>query len=121
MQRTADAAPPVIEPPAPTTTPAAEPAVTAPVNAAPRAGSHAVQAGAFSDLARAESLRAVLADHFAEARVALSNGRTPRLWRVVVGHEMTREQAVELAIRVRRETGTAIVVLEPGSTPVPNN
>jgi cell division protein FtsN len=80
-----------------------------------------VQAGAFSDPARAESLRAVLADLFAEARVAPSNGRTPPLWRVIVGREMTREQAAQLAIRVRREAGTAIVVPEPESTPAPKN
>lgn len=117
----ADAAPPVFEPPVTTTTPAAEPAVTAPANTARRAGSYAVQAGAFSDPARAESLRAALQNLFTDIRVALSNGRTPPLWRVIVGHEMTREQAAELAIRVRREAGTAIVVPEPGSTPVPNN
>jgi hypothetical protein len=34
---------------------------------------------------------------------------------VIVGREMTREQAGDLAIRVRRETGTAIVVPEPES------
>jgi cell division protein FtsN len=72
-----------------------------------------VQAGAFSDPARAESLRAVLATLFVEARIAPSNGRTPPLWRVIVGREMTRELAAELAVRVRREAGTAIVVLDP--------
>jgi hypothetical protein len=36
---------------------------------------------------------------------------------VIVGREMTREQAAELAIRVRREAGTAIVVPEPESSP----
>ena len=80
-----------------------------------------MQAGAFSDPARAASLRAVLADLFAEARVVSSNGRTPPLWRVIVGREMTREQAAELAVRVRRETSNAIVVPEPGSAPTPNN
>jgi len=83
----------------------------------PPAASYAVQAGAFSDSGRAESLRAVLADLFGEARVAPSSGRTPPLWRVIVGREMTREQAAELAIRVRREAGTAIVVPEPESSP----
>jgi rare lipoprotein A len=112
----ADAAPLVT-----TTTPVAEPAITAPVTTAPPAGSYAVQAGAFSDPARAESLRAALQNLFAEARVAPSNGRTPPLWRVIVGHEMTREQAAELAIRVRHEAGTAIVVLEPAPVPAPNN
>jgi hypothetical protein len=38
---------------------------------------------------------------------------------VIVGHEMTREQAAELAIRVRREAGTAILVPEPQPVPAP--
>jgi rare lipoprotein A len=95
----------------------AQPPGTSPPVTAPPAGNYAVQAGAFSDPARAESLRAVLADHFAEARVAPSNGRTPPLWRVIVGRDMTHEQAAELAIRIRREAGTAIVVLEPVLAP----
>jgi rare lipoprotein A len=98
------------------TTLATEPTITA-----PPAPGYAVQAGAFSDPARAASLRAVLADHFVEARVAPSNGRTPPLWRVIVGRDMTREQAAELAIRVRGEAGTAIVVPEPEPRAVPNN
>ena len=109
-------APAVTEPPVTTTTPAAEPAATVPPTV-----SYAVQAGAFSDPARAVSLRATLQDLFAEARVAPSNGRTPPLWRVIVGRAMTREQANELAIRVRRQAGTAIVVPELESAPVPNN
>ena len=125
-------APPAVIAPAPTEPPVTVPPVTttplsaAPFNApavdtsfatAPRVPGYAVQAGAFSDPARAEALRATLQNLFAEARVAPSNGRTPALWRVIVGHEMTREQAAELAIRVRRESGTAIVVPEPA----PNN
>jgi rare lipoprotein A (peptidoglycan hydrolase) len=145
-QPLADAAPLVTASPLTTTAPAAEPTamtpatITSPVTSAPATTTHvigppplvasatagrapgfAVQAGAFSDPARAESLRAVLADHFVEARVAPSNGRTPPLWRVMVGRDMTREQAAELAIRVRRESGTAIVVLEPESAPAPNH
>lgn len=115
--------PPITAPPVTMPPRAAERAVTTPVTAsartAPPAGNYAVQAGAFSDPARAESLRAVLADHFAQARIAPSTGRTPPLWRVIVGHEMTREQAAELAVRIRREAGTAIVVLEP--EPAPNH
>jgi len=122
----ADAEPPVTVPPVTTPPPVSSPAVsppavTSPATTAPPATGYVVQAGAFSDPARAESLRAVLADLFAEARVVSSNGRTPPLWRVIVGREMTREQAAELAIRVRRETGNAIVVPEPGSAPAPNN
>jgi rare lipoprotein A len=114
-------APNVTAPPVTTTTPAAEPAVTASPTTAPPAPTYAVQAGAFSDRDRAESLRVVLESLFAEARVLSSNGRTPPLWRVIVGHEMTREQAGELAIRVRREAGTAIVVPEPEPVPAPKN
>lgn len=80
-----------------------------------------VQAGAFSDRGRAESLQAALADHFMQARI-LSNGSatsSPTLWRVLVGHDMTREQAADLAIRVRQETGAALVVLEPEPDPAP--
>ncbi len=138
----AEAVPPVTAPPVTTAIPAAEPAAMTPATptstvtaapvigppplaassaTAPRAPGYAVQAGAFSEPDRAESLRALLQDHFADARVAPSNGRTPPLWRVIVGREMTREQAAELAIRVRREAGTAIVVPEPESAPAPNN
>jgi rare lipoprotein A len=122
---TADTAPLVTSPPAtapPVTAapPDAEGVVTNTATTAPPAGHYAVQAGAFSDPARAESLRVILQDHFAEARVEAPNGRTPPLWRVIVGRELTREQAAELAIRVRRETGTAIVVPEPESAPTPN-
>jgi rare lipoprotein A len=100
--------------------PGAQPAVTtpaalpAPVHLPPSAH-YAVQAGAFSDPARAASLRAVLQGRFAETRVVPSNGSTLPLWRVIVGRDMTREQAAELAIRVRREAGAAIVVPEPES------
>lgn len=75
-------------------------------------GSYAVQSGAFADRTYAESLRSSLAALFMEARV-FSNGATPPLWRVIVGREMTREQASELAVRVRQETGVALVVAEP--------
>lgn len=89
----------------PTTTPPS-PDSTAPLDW------YVVQAGAFSERDRAESLRTTLEDLFAEARV-VSNGRTPALWRVIVGREMTREQAIALAVRVRQETGAALVVPEP--------
>lgn len=113
----ADAEPPSTVPSVTTTTPASAPPAVTSSAPMPPAASYAVQAGAFSDPGRAESLRAVLADLFREARVAPSSGRTPPLWRVIVGREMTREQAAELAIRVRREAGTAIVVPEPESSP----
>jgi rare lipoprotein A len=128
----ADAAPGVIPPavtapadtaPADTASPGTaatsqvEPALTPPARTATAAGDYAVQAGAFSDPARAESLRAALQNLFTDTHVAPSIGRTPTLWRVIVGHQMTSEQAAALAVRVRRESGTAIVVPEPA----PNN
>ena len=117
----ADGAPSIAAPPVNTTTAVNPPPVTAPPIAMPPVPSYAVQAGAFSDPARADSLRVVLADLFGEARVAPSSNRTPPLWRVIVGREMTREQAAELAIRVRREAGTAIVVPEPEPVSAPKN
>ena len=80
-----------------------------------------MQAGAFSNPARAESLRADLQRLLTEVRIVSSSGRTPPLWRVIVGREMNREQAAELALRVRREAGTAVVVPEPEPVPVPQN
>jgi len=73
---------------------------------------YVVQAGAFTEHDRAETLRATLEELFANARI-VSNGRTPELWRVIVGREMTREQATELAVRIRQETGAALIVPEP--------
>jgi rare lipoprotein A len=72
---------------------------------------YAVQAGAFADRNRAESLCAAMLDAFAEARV-IQGDDTPPLWHVLVGREMTIEQANELAVRVRREGGQAAVVPE---------
>jgi rare lipoprotein A len=71
-----------------------------------------VQAGAFVDRERAEALRASMTEAFAEARTLVDATRMPPLWRVLVGREMTREQAANLAVRVRGKTGAAIVVPE---------
>lgn len=73
-----------------------------------------VQAGAFADRERAEALRMTMTEAFAEARTLVDASRNPPLWKVLVGREMTREQATGLAIRVRKQTGAAIVVLEVG-------
>lgn len=100
----------VIPPPRVSATPPAAP-ITPPISTLP-GGTYAVQSGAFADRSYAESLCSSLAAVFMDARV-LSNGATPPLWRVIVGREMTREQASELAVRVRQETGVALVVAEP--------
>ena len=72
---------------------------------------YAVQAGAFADRNRADSVSAAMVEAFAEARV-IQGDETPPLWHVLVGREMTVEQANELAVRVRREGGEAAVVPE---------
>ena len=125
-------APPHIEPREPvsvTAKPAPAPPIAleplpdspAPPAAVPFTDWFVVQAGAFADRGRAESLRATLEDRFMQARVVFNGGATaaPTLWRVIVGREMTREQATELAVRVRQETGAALVVAEPESAPAP--
>jgi rare lipoprotein A len=73
---------------------------------------YAVQAGAFADRDRAESVRAAMVRMFAEARVVPGNG-TPPLWRVLVGRQMTLDQANDLASQVREQAGAAAVVSEP--------
>src|SRR5579863_1538144 len=78
---------------------------------------YAVQAGAFADRNRAESLCAAMVEAFAEARVMQGDG-TPPLWHVLVGREMTIEQAHELAVRVRQEAGQAAVVPERPTPPM---
>ena len=78
---------------------------------------YAVQAGAFADRNRAESLGAAMVEAFAEARV-IQGGGTPPLWHVLVGREMTIEQANDLAVRVRREAGQAAVVPERPTPPM---
>jgi peptidoglycan lytic transglycosylase len=94
----------VIAPPA-GARPASAPKLTTPV------AWYAVQAGAFADRNRADSLCAAMVEAFAEARVVQGDD-TPPLWHVLVGREMTIEQANELAVRVRREGGQAAVVPE---------
>lgn len=92
--------------------PAAEP-VTASAGTATVDG-YAVQAGAFADPNRAESLRTKLEAIFLDARV-ISGAQG--LWRVFVGRELTLNQANELSLRVRKEVGAALVVREPEIIP----
>jgi len=78
---------------------------------------YAVQAGAFQDKDRAESLRASLERDYGPARLVLRRGY-PALWRVVVGKEHTEDGAIALAARVRTVVRTAMVVrLDPSSSP----
>ena len=75
----------------------------------PARGEYAVQAGAFADPARAEALRASLP--YSDARVVERQG-DPSLWRVLVGHALTAQDAAALAAEVGKATGQAIVVKE---------
>ena len=72
----------------------------------PSRQAYAVQAGAFSDRERAEWLRGSLHGRFEDARVVESTA----LWRVLIGRHLTQAAAHQLAAKVRRETGEAIVV-----------
>ena len=76
---------------------------------------YAVQAGAFADRDRAEAFRQRMNDAFADARTLIDTSGNAPLWRVLVGREMTREQAASLAARVKTEAGAGIVVPEPQS------
>jgi rare lipoprotein A len=68
---------------------------------------YTVQAGAFSDRARADALCASLS--FPDVRVAGGP-----LWRVLVGTSLSREAAERLAAQIRKTTGQALVVREDG-------
>jgi peptidoglycan lytic transglycosylase len=74
---------------------------------------YAVQAGAFSDPARAEALREALP--YSDARVVEPHGERhgdPSLWRVLVGHALTIQAATALAADVEKAAGEAMVVKE---------
>jgi rare lipoprotein A len=91
--------------------PPAEARIASPPQASARVTWYAVQAGAFADRNRADSLCATMVEAFAEARVILGDD-TPPLWHVLVGREMTLEEANDLAGRVRQQGGQAAVVPE---------
>ncbi len=67
---------------------------------------YAVQAGAFSNRDRAETLRVSLKDRFEDARVV----ENAQLWHVLVGHRMTFDAAKKLAAEVRNTAGEALAV-----------
>jgi rare lipoprotein A len=70
---------------------------------------YAVQAGAFRERDRAESLRVSLERQYGSARLVFRGGNVA-LWRVLVGREPTEDAADLLAQRVRQEAGAAFVV-----------
>jgi rare lipoprotein A len=68
----------------------------------------AVQAGAFSDSARAEVFADSLREKFDVVRVVPSGS----LWRVLIGYALPAGEAKQLAERVRAVTGEALVVAD---------
>jgi cell division septation protein DedD len=79
------------------------------VNPSPVTELYAVQAGAFSDPSRAEALRETL--RYSDARVVERKGN-PSIWRVLIGHALTIQEATALAADVAKTTGEAVVVKE---------
>jgi rare lipoprotein A len=77
--------------------------------AAPATGEFAVQAGAFSDSARADAQKELLASF--NPRVVKSQGDPP-LWRVLIGGEMSREEAEKLAEQIRAAGSEAVIVTD---------
>jgi rare lipoprotein A len=104
-----------------TSLPAAAPSSSPPVSVSPPPAismpRYAVQAGAFTDREHAEAQREMMAAAFADARTILDTTRNPPMWRVLVGREMTLEQASALAGKVRSGAGAGFVVPEPGISP----
>lgn len=79
---------------------------------------YGVQAGAFSDVVRAERLRMSLEGEFGPAHLVQRPG-SPTLWRVVVGRLPTQDAAAALAEKIRGQVGTAFVVRLDPTAPVP--
>jgi rare lipoprotein A len=82
--------------------------VSAPVVAAAE-NWYAVQAGAFREKDRAETLRESMEREYGSARLVFRGGSVA-LWRVLVGREPTEDAADVLAQKVRQEAGAAFVV-----------
>ncbi len=70
---------------------------------------YAVQVGAFSVYANAESARQKYAGRFGNAQIALKQGSAP-LWRVLVGKESSIQDARQLAIDLGAEDKNVFVV-----------
>jgi rare lipoprotein A len=67
---------------------------------------YSAQAGAFADRMRADNLADSLRDRFENVRVVSA----PAVWRVLVGRELTLDDANQLAAKVRAVAGEAVVV-----------
>ncbi len=86
-----------------------------PVNVAREIELFGVQVGAFSDKARAESLRDSMRERHGAARIIEREGSSV-LWRVLVGEKGSLEEAQALAEGIRAE-GTAAVAVRIDRTP----
>jgi rare lipoprotein A len=102
----------VVRPPAQDDPEVAEPRPEGAVEAhvATATGEFAVQAGAFSDSARADAQQELLARF--NPRVVQSQAN-PRLWRVLVGRQMSREEAEKMAEQIRAAGSEAVIVRDP--------
>ena len=67
-----------------------------------------MQAGAFSDPARAEALQRSLS--FPDVRIVQSG--EPPIWRVLAEHALSKEAAAALVRQVEKVSGQAVVVTE---------
>lgn len=85
----------------------------APAGAGPAA--FGVQVGAFRDKANADRLQKTMVETYGAAKLVLRDGDPP-LWRVLVGHASTTDEAERLAARLRAEqkfNGAFVIRLDP--------
>ena len=92
--------------------PAIAPARAPDVPPVPR-GTWAVQAGAFSDVGRAEAFAASVRDQYKDTVVIESTIRGSTVWRVLIARDLSLEDANRLAAKVRTASGEALVVPNP--------
>ena len=110
----------VIEPPLESKRPSPKPPVpaTTPDENVPAVETFGVQVGAFSELPRAEQLRARLEAEFGRARI-IPRTAARTMYRVVVGEAENAEAGEELLSRLRAEFPDSLLVrIDPG-TPAP--
>lgn len=74
---------------------------------------YGVQTGAFRERANAERQRVAMMRRYGSARLLLRDG-DQRLWRVVVGHVATQDEAAALAERIAADSAAAFVVRVDG-------
>ncbi|HLX44927.1 MAG TPA: septal ring lytic transglycosylase RlpA family protein [Bryobacteraceae bacterium] len=90
----------------PASRPSAQPSSQAVQTPAQSNDRYSAQAGAFADRMRADNLADSLRDRFENVRVVSA----PTVWRVLVGRDLTLDDANQLAAKVRAVAGEAVVV-----------